>query len=105
LINSMITNGSCEKIMLPLINNLVFLEEQNNKFIGLIHNESRHFYSTLSMSTGFSVFGNLVIFLFIIVIRFDPRSNLAQSLGYEFIELTHELEDQSKFMIQGYHFN
>jgi hypothetical protein len=91
--------------MLPLINNLVFLEEQNNNFIGLIHNESRHFYSTLSMSTVFSVFGNLVIFLFIIVIRFGPRSNLAQSLGYEFIELTHELEDQSKFMTQGYHFN
>lgn len=101
----MITNGPCEKIMLPLINNLVFLEEQNNNFIGLIHKESRHFYSTLSMSTGFSVFGNLVIFLFIIVIRFGPRFNLAQSLGYEFIELTHELEDQPKFMTQGYHFN
>lgn len=59
----------------------------------VIHNESRHFYGTLSMSVGFDVFVNLVIFLFIIVIRFGLMSNLAQNLGYGFIELTHELED------------
>jgi hypothetical protein len=100
-----ITNGPCEKIISPLIDNFVILKEQNNNFISLINNESRHFYSTLSMFIGFSVLVNLVIFLFIIVIRFDPRSNLAQSLSYEFNELTHELEEQPKFMTQGYHFN
>jgi len=100
-----ITNGPCEKIISLLIENFVILKEQNNNFISLIYNESRHFYGTLSMFMGFSVLVNLVIFLFIIVIKFDPRSNLAQSLSYEFNELTHELDEQPKFMTQGHHFN